>query len=78
MCSKGMTIRFYRCHYELNTNSVFECVKYGLIQQIFNQAGSDKSSEVKYFRLVQKLCCGPDRYESNTVRIKKLSGWQKD
>ena len=21
---------------------------------------------------------GPDRYESNTVRLKELSGWQKD
>lgn len=33
-CSKGMTIRFYRCHYALNTNSVSVCVKYGLVQQI--------------------------------------------
>ena len=27
---------------------------------------------------MQKLSCGPDRYESNTVRLKELSGWQKD
>ena len=45
---------------------------------IFNQAGRDKSSGVKYFRLVQNLSCEPDRYESNTVRLKELSGWQKD